>query len=1323
MSRRPAPRAQSEAVATTLAASAAQTRLWFLAELEPDSAEYNLGLRLRLLGELSAHALRNAFAALIVRHEALRSSLYGVADAVFRQIMSRDEVPELSLVDLSDLEPGARTTEAERIGRELAATPFALSKAPLWRAALLRLDHDRHELIFVVHHAVFDGWSVGIFVEELVALYRAALTGTDPALPPLAEIEQAEPTDDHEAADLEWWVDALRGAPQVLDLPFDRPRPAVPTSAGGRVPLALGIEQARELRQLAQDERATEFMALLAGFATLLHRYADQDDLIVGTPVAGRPTAELQRHIGFFVNTLVIRATFEDDPSFREVLRRVRSSAIEAFSRPSARFERLVELLQEGRDRARHPLFQAMFTFDTTVAQQFAAPGLSIELDELETGTAMFDLSLSLRRDPAQIAGYVEYSAELFDHGTIVRLVEHFRRLLVAAAAAPDTPVSALDLLSTSERRLVLRRWNDTRVTRPFESVQGLVRASARRGGAAVAVAGPDGTTLTYDTLVRRAQALAGRLHAQRVERGDHVGVLLERGAELVVSLLGVLWARAAYVPLDPDYPVERLRLMVEDSGARVVLTTRDLTSKVPGSDELALCFVEDLSDDEYPTAELDDVAPEDTAYVIYTSGSTGRPKGVSVPHRALANLVQAMAERPGFGEADVLAAVTPVSFDISGLEFFLPLVAGGRVAVLSRDEATDGGRLWQALEGHQASVMQATPATWQLLLGAGWPGSRRLRALVGGEALPPALVQRLLPRVAGLWNMYGPTETTIWSTCGEVRNPGAVTIGTPIANTQAYVLDRRLQPVPIGVAGRLFLGGDGLAHGYHRRSGSTAQAFIPNPFAREGARLYETGDVARFRDDGRIVFLGRRDAQVKLRGFRIETREVESALAEHPAVSEAAVVLQGEGLEDRRLTAFVVVEPDAREPKPEELRDLLTTRLPSYMVPSRFVTLERLPRTPAGKTARAALARLELSPERRDAPDGRPARDALEYRLVTIWEEILDRSPIAVDESFFDLGGHSLLGLRLVSRVQELTGRKLPLAALFEGPTIEQLAARIRRGDSGRPRSLVAIQPRGDRPPFLCVHPVGGNVFWYAPLARELGERQPFYGLQARGLDPSRPPDRTIEEMARAYLDEVRELRPEGPYMFGGWSFGSFVAYEMARLAEAAGEDVSLLALFDSATDDRLHEHPDGALHRLVHALALDDLEASILEQTPELRLPAMLDLALEAGTLPPGFSLNELERMYELNAINLSAMNAYGLGPFPGRVTLFKAGVPSPGESPVRATPTMGWDEYAAEVEVVPVPGDHFDFLGPRHLPAFAARLAAQLARAGAAHATAAS
>jgi amino acid adenylation domain-containing protein len=1054
--------------------SGGQQSLWFLHQLAPESTAYNLVSAMRVRTPLDAAAFARTLRALAERHHSLRTTFHAVGGRPVQRVHAQMEV-DFREVDASAWDE-ARLHD---VLVEEAHTPFDLEAGPLLRVRLYAGAPEGPVLLFTLYHIIVDLWSLSVLMHELGVLYEAERAGTPARLAPVALQYgdyvrwQEEMLAGAEGERLwAYWRQQLEGELPVLNLPTDRPRPAVQTYRGASHFFKLDGESAERLRSLGRAQGATLYMTLLAAFQALLQRYTGQRAVVVGSPTAGRNWAALAGAVGYFVNPIVLRASFEGDPTFEELLGSVRRTVMSALEHQELPFALLVERLQPERDPARSPLFQAMFGLHKaqTVYEEGLASfalgetgarmevgGLLLESYGLRQRVAQFDLTLTVAELGAGLAASLEYNADLFDAATIGRMAGHFERLLEAAADDPRRRVSRLPLMTEPERERLLREANDTRSPLPAACLHELFERRAALTPDRVAVSA-SGERLSYGELSRRSNRLARHLRSLGAGPESRVGVLLERSASLLVALLGVLKSGAAYVPLDPSYPAPRLSFMLADSGAPLLLTEERLAGRL----DAGAARVVRLDADWQAIAREDASAPansaahENLAYVIYTSGSTGRPKGVMVTHGALVNLLEAMRREPGLGGDDVLLAVTTFSFDIAALELYLPLLCGARVELATREEAVDAVRLRRLIDSRGATVMQATPATWRMLVEAGWDGARPLKVLCGGEALPRDLADELCRRSASVWNMYGPTETTIWSLADRVEaGGGAVAIGRPIANTQVYILDANMEPVVAGVSGELHIGGAGLARGYWGRPALTVEKFVPDPFSAEpGARLYKTGDVARMRPDATVECLGRGDEQVKVRGYRIELGEIEAVLRRHEAVADCVVVARDDGALGARLAAYVVAAEGAGqiagEGQPAEARQLvpllrghLREHLPEYMVPSAFVMLGELPLTPNGKVDRKALP----APEQPRAEAQSAFAAALkpsEEMLAGIWREVLKVEGVGLDDNFFELGGHSLLATQVMSRVRDAFGVEFPLHALFEGPTVRALAASI---------------------------------------------------------------------------------------------------------------------------------------------------------------------------------------------------------------------------------------------------------------------------------------
>jgi amino acid adenylation domain-containing protein len=1036
--------------------SFAQQRLWFMDQLSPGGFAYNITGGLRIAGRLNVEALERALGELVRRHEPLRTVFVAV-DGQPAQIVNPVGDFHLPVLDLETVSAEDREAEGKRRMTEEGRRPFDLRHGPLFRAHLFRFGSEEHTLQLTIHHIVADGWSLGVLSKELTVLYSVYATGgRDLGAPPARYADVVRRQRERLSgpaleAQTAYWRERLSPAPPVLELPTDRPRPAIQTFDGAVETRLIRPTFVEALRRLGRDHGVTLFMTLLAAFDVLLHRYTGVDDITVGTPIANRTDVEAEGVIGLFANTLVLRTDLSGDPTVRTLLRRVRDAALGAYGAQDFPFERLVEMVHPVRDMSHSPLFQVMFILQNIPFEPVELAGLTLSYLEIRNGSAKTDLTLEIWEQPEGLKVNLEYNTDLFEAGTIRRLGDHLERLLAAFVADPDQHVSRLPLLGEDEWQRIGTEWNATEAAIPDRITPGLVETEAARAPEAVAACFEEGR-LTYRELNTRANRLARHLERQGVGPNILVAVLVERSLDMLIAVLAVMKAGGAYVPLDPAYPADRLEFMLKDARIPLILTQEALRDRLAVPEEVrTICLDRDAplmareAGENLPRR----AAPTDLAYVIYTSGSTGRPKGVRLTHRSLVNLLAAFRRIVDAGPRDVLVAVTTLSFDIAGLELFLPLVTGGQVVIAGRDVAADPAKLMGLLSAAGATIVQATPATWRMLTEAGWQSAQGLRVLCGGEALPTDLGARLRETGAEVWNVYGPTETTIWSTAHRVDEvAGPVPIGRPIANTRIYVLDRTGEPVPIGVPGELYIGGAGVARGYLDRPELTRERFVADRFSTDpAARLYRTGDIVRYRPDGALEFVGRGDHQVKVRGFRIELGEIETVLTQHPAVAEAVVVAREDRPGDRYLAAYL--RSAGPVPAVSELRGFLKGRLPDYMVPSTFTSLEEFPLTPNGKVDRRRLPEPDDRRTVSRAPFLAP-RGRVEDAIAAAWRDVLRLDQVGVDDNFFDLGGHSLLLVQVQAKLRSVLGREIAIVEMFQYPTIRTMAAHLTGPTSG---------------------------------------------------------------------------------------------------------------------------------------------------------------------------------------------------------------------------------------------------------------------------------
>lgn len=1162
--------------------SFAQQRFWILDRLEPNSAVYNIPLALRLRGALDVSVLRESLSAIVRRHEVLRAS-FKLQDGAPVQVICQTAEVQIRFTDLSTLPADAREQEATHIALHEARMPFDLSRGPLFRPSLLKLGEADHVLLLTFHHIIFDGWSGRVFMRELLSGYAAIASGKNAAGSDLplqytdyVVWQREHLSDERLQKHLDYWRAKLSSAPAVMELPTDFPRPIRQSFRGAKSVITLSSGLVRSLKQLSQSEGVTLFMTLLAGFNVLLARHTGQEDIVVGSPVAGRNRVELEHLIGLFVNTLALRTDVSGNPSFRELLGRVRETTLGAYSHQDVPFERIVDELKPERDLSRNPIFQVMFALQNMPAQAPSLPGLEItSFSSGDRASSKFDLMLSAVETSEGMRLAFEYCTDLFEAATIARMADHFENLLATIVANPDQSVSSLPMLSAAESHQLLYGWNEGRGYAVDRCIHQLFEAQVKRvpGNSALVF---EGQAMSYAELHARSNQLARYLRRMGVGPDVLVGLCTERSLDLVVAIVGTLKAGGAYLPLDPRYPKDRLAFMLEDAKPAVVITQHELKEIFPAVNGQVIALDTEWPEIERESAEefASGAGPENLAYVIYTSGSTGRPKGCQITHANVVRLFAATDDWFHFNERDVWTMFHSYAFDFSVWELWGALIYGGKLVVVPYLLSRSPEEFYRLLESEGVTVLNQTPSSfWQLMQveeQLGRAGQLALRYVIfGGEALEMKSLkpwfERHGDRSPQLVNMYGITETTVHVTYRPLSandTAGASVIGRPILDLQVYILDRNLQPTPVGVPGEVYVGGAGVARGYLNRPELNAERFIDDVF-RPGdhRRLYKSGDQARRLANGDIEYLGRIDQQVKIRGFRIELGEIESVLMQCAGVRQAVVIVREDVPGDKRLAAYIVPSGNQNIPV-DPLRTHLKTSLPDYMIPNAFVVLESLPLTANGKINRLALP----------APTGTaqtvrvPPRDDLEATLVEIWQRVLGLSCLGITDNFFELGGHSLLAVRLVAEIRQETGQEIPLATLFEGATIAHLANILREGQRPAHEMVVPVTTSGTRLPFFGVVVPGANPLGFVALARHLGDEQPVYRIQGPGPRVRRPySPKEFEELAAEYIRSMKTVQPHGPYYFGGMCEGSRIAFDMARLLEADGEQVGLLAIFDT--------------------------------------------------------------------------------------------------------------------------------------------------------------
>ena len=1296
--------------ARELVLSFSQERMWYLHRLDPASSAYNVAGAVRMRGALNVDALRLAFDDLVRRHEVLRTNYPTIDGAPQVRIREEISLPYTFVDSSAAADPFAAATAA---ASALACMPFDIAAEPLIRVQLCRMGSEDHLLCASMHHMVTDAWSLGLLVTDVLKFYDAHIAGASPPAAPeefsyvdFAQWQRRLFDDDYLRGQISYWMTQLKGAKPV-DLPTDRRRGRRGTWAGAHLPLELPVELMSSLDSLAASQGTTLFMLMLAAFEVLLYRYTDSTDLVVGIPVANRHWRAAESLMGSLVNTLALRLRFNADATFAQLLRQVKETALDAFTHQDLPFDRLVSSMTVERKPGQSPIVSVMFDFQNAPmpGRQGREPRVTPVM--LSRGASQFDLSLLVLDTELGRTITLEYNTELFDPATVERLAQHYQCILEAVVLRPSEPISHIPLLTRPQRMQLLTLAGQTGVAAsPAQLLHLGIEAQARRAPDATAVIDRH-SALSYAELDHRANVLAAQLSSLGLQRGERAAVCLHRDCQLPVALLAVLKTGAAYVPLDPNYPADRLSYVLADAAPRMLLTdTSLLASLAPPPAVTCVCLDQPHRQPSAVCATpfASNSRGRDAAYVIYTSGSTGRPKGVEVSHGALANFLRAMRRSPGMDCGDRLLSVTTIAFDIAGLELWLPLVSGGSVYLASAAAASDAGALAALIRDQSPTIMQATPSTWSMLVESGWSGDRRLKILCGGEALSADLARELLARGGSVWNMYGPTETTIWSAMHRVTDADAalIPIGKPIDETQIYILDRHREITPMGVSGEIYVGGSGVANGYFRRPDLTDERFVADGFSADPqARLYRTGDAGRMRGDGLLECGGRLDNQIKLRGFRIEPGEIETVLKQQRGIQDALVIAREDQPGNARLVAYYIPTDNSQTLYQSDLQEALRRVLPDYMIPSAFVALPAFPQTPNGKIDRKSLPPPAMGAA---APEEYvEARDDLERSLAQIWCEILGTQRSGIRDSFFAIGGHSLLAVRMFARIEKRIGIALPLSILHERPTIEYLAETLRLQLSGTtaPRTPVAaaaerfsfavpIQRQGERPPLFCVHGAGGNVLNLSSISRHLGTDRPFVGLQAQGTDGLRQPLKSIVAMAEVYVRELRAIQPQGPYYISGYCGGGIIAFEMASMLCRAGHSVAMLTMIDCycpgclKTESRWRRWRRDAFggglgHCRAAAVAKLRRDYASLSASAKIRWHRLRGRAIPY----------ELRDVWLTRAFLRAAAN-YRPAVYPGSLTLLRA---THGESTLSSVgPDMGWRHVAgAGIRTLDVPGNH--------------------------------
>jgi amino acid adenylation domain-containing protein len=1274
------------------------------------SRAYNESVSLRLLDGLDRLALERALHAVVRRHEALRSVFS--ADGKYSCVLRTVRIG----VDYQNIESEDAAEQARRLAAYVQADAqhvFNLLDGPLLKVGLLRLASEEHYLVLTAHHLICDGWSMGILLQDISAFYSAYCQGLYPDLPaatPFSAYADQQlvfgRSAEYQAVE-QFWLRHYQGPVPVLTLPTDFPRPARRTYQSARADYALPPALVASLKQLGLRAGSSLVTTLLAAFEVLLHRLTGQTDIVVGLPAAGQSATGTPHLVGHCVNLLPLRSQAAPDESFMAYLQRRKSAMFDAYEHQQLTFGSLLKQLRLARDASRVPLVPVVFNVDMGMANGVTFHGLHYELRSNPRAYETFELFLNASGSEQALVLEWSYNTALFTADTIKQMMASFEYLLGELVAAPTAPLRDLATADATTAARGYHALNATAQPYPHQKpLHQLLAEQARNSPRSTAVQFGR-RELTYEELDNQANQLANYLLKSGLQPGDTLGLAVARSPELLVALLASMKCGATYVPLDPTYPAERLAFMLADSGAKLLLASDRLVLDFQVPTLLLADALASAAD--YPTqAPTVVVASTSPLYVLYTSGSTGQPKGVQVSHRNVVNFLHSMQQAPGISAADRLLAVTTISFDIAGLELYLPLLSGAIIVLADAATAKDGPALLRLLATERITIMQATPASWRLLLDAGWEQPLPLKILCGGEALPFELAQRLLAKGQSVWNLYGPTETTIWSAVKQLtRSEQVVSIGQPIANTQFYVLDEQQRPVPAGTVGELCIAGDGVALGYLHRPELTAEKFIANPFAqRPGERLYRTGDLGKLLPTGELQCLGRVDQQIKIRGYRIEPGEIEQTLTALADVSQAVVVVQEVRPGDERLVAYVVLAgPPVADPPLAHWRKALLAQLPTYMVPSEFVVVAALPLTLNGKVDRQALPPLAVA-NRQEALKISfiGPRTPTEELVAAAWQACLGSSAVSVTDNFFELGGHSLLAVQVMARLEKETGKRLPLATFFEQPTVEKLAAVLQQDSAISWEALVPIKPTGSKRPLYIVHGAGLNLLIFNALSSNLDAEQPLYGLQAKGLNGVDEPLTTVEEMAAYYVAAITAANPTGPYALAGYSFGGIIAYEMAKQLVAAGKEIKFLGLFDTYAYQSDFYDPwlSRAIARSAFSIKKLAYDVYLFKKNPkEVAKEKLLSLKQKTIGRVKQSKQQQYEQKYghpyKLGVAQLLAQQEYRLTPQALPLYLFRS---KERIFYVEDFDYLGWRPFALNgVAICEVPGNHNFIFSPPH------------------------
>ncbi|MBD1394377.1 non-ribosomal peptide synthetase [Mucilaginibacter glaciei] len=1291
-------------------ATESQVEIWTSCLIGGSDANcaYNESVSLQLNGPFDKPAMLKALQALSDRHEALRS----VFSADGKQICVYHN-PEISIGyhDLTAYNADQNKLFIKNFARQNAITPMDLVNGPLFKTSILKLSGQEHYVTLLAHHIVCDGWSIGVMLQDLSKLYTAYAIGTQPILPPAPAfseyaLEESKLSEEAEYKAAEaYWLNSFKGSNHLLNVPVDNPRPALRNFKSQRADFGLDAPFVDEIKKMGRKAGASFVTTLMTAFEIFLQQITGQEEIIIGLPAAGQSAMGNYGLVGHCVNLLALRSQPDGEKPFIDYLKVRKSQVLDAYDNQQYTFGTLLKNLNIPRDASRLPLVPVVFNIDIGMDEGVSFKGLQHQYINNAREYETFEIFLNITDNKGPLTLEWSYNSQLFEAATIARMMGEFKHLLHELVKAPETLIGKLPLMHSAELFEKLKTWNNTKADYPKgKPLHQIISEVAGKNPGSIAIKFHQ-DELTYKQLNEKANQLAALLISSGVKPGDKVGISLDRYAELVVALLAIIKSGAVYIPLDPAFPLNRINYMLADSAAVVLLTSQKYKGQYQSNAKEIL--LEDVLPtlDQYPVTDPEvSVSGDDLIYILYTSGSTGMPKGVQIAHYNVVNFLYSMQKEPGMTAADKLLAVTTISFDIAGLELFLPLITGAQIVIADPAQAKDGYALLDIIKQENITVMQATPYTWRIMLESGWE-QERIKVICGGEALPMDLATRILGRASSLWNVYGPTETTIWSTLKEIKaGDKSISIGKPIANTGVYVLDKFMNPMAPGAAGELYISGDGVGKGYLNQPDLTKEKFVIDIFGNQpNAKMYRTGDLATFTPNGELNYISRIDAQVKIRGYRIETGEIEFNLAKDPDIKQVVVLARPDSNGVDKLVAYIALTDDTKGHDFNECinfwRNLLRGSVPDYMVPDNFIQVFEMPLTPNGKVDKKALAQTGAIPTESVNQYTAPRTD-VETMVADIWKKHLGIDKIGIYDNFFELGGHSLIAVKVMANIEKETGRRLPLAILFENSTIEKLSLTLQMdGKSVTWDSLVPIKPKGSKTPIYIVHGAGLNVLLFNTLAMHMDPDQPVYGMQAKGLNGVDEPLNRIEDIAAHYISSIRVQNPNGPYALAGFSFGGIIAFEMARQMEALNLEVQMLAMFDTYAyrtpfyDSPLVQYYKRGMYvarRLWYSLTFKEGFQKTIERRGRSlqRIATRILWKLKAGKQEDeqigffGYS-NKIDEMNDI------AQMHYRIQPYNIEVELFRAETHS---FYLDDFEYMGWKPYALKgVNVHRIPGEH--------------------------------